>query len=238
MVLFSPLYCAYFVIDPSVSFFFSFTLTGLRFLRALRLMTVPDILQYLNVLKTSSSIRLAQLVSIFISVSLTAAGLIHLVSFIGLKNITRSAYSTVRVSTVQYSILLLVLSFKLFELCQFCMCVAACGFLENLCIVFVFISFSQVETKLCVIFFSWWRIYCFVLFCDMLKKLTLYGILFFFTNLRFTFSACSPIDDCSGHITIPFDIKIWFKHSSNSTAHYFRFRISYGGWVYTFGEWL
>lgn len=53
--------------------------TGLRFLRALRLMTVPDILQYLNVLKTSSSIRLAQLVSIFISVWLTAAGIIHLV---------------------------------------------------------------------------------------------------------------------------------------------------------------
>ena len=42
-------------------------------------MTVPDILQYLNILKTSSSIRLAQLVSIFISVWLTAAGIIHLV---------------------------------------------------------------------------------------------------------------------------------------------------------------
>lgn len=56
-----------------------FSLLGLRFLRALRLMTVPDILQYLNVLKTSSSIRLAQLVSIFISVWLTAAGIIHLV---------------------------------------------------------------------------------------------------------------------------------------------------------------
>jgi hypothetical protein len=43
-------------------------------------MSVPDILQYLNILKTSSSIRLAQLVSIFISVWLTAAGIIHLVS--------------------------------------------------------------------------------------------------------------------------------------------------------------
>lgn len=52
---------------------------GLRFLRALRLMSFPDILQYLNVLKTSSSIRLAQLVSIVVSVWLTAAGLIHLV---------------------------------------------------------------------------------------------------------------------------------------------------------------
>ena len=54
---------------------------GLRFLRALRLMTVPDILQYLNILKTSTSIRLAQLISIFISVWLTAAGIIHLVSY-------------------------------------------------------------------------------------------------------------------------------------------------------------
>lgn len=52
---------------------------GLRFLRALRLMSVPDILQYLNVLKTSSSIRLAQLCSIFIAVWLTGAGIIHLV---------------------------------------------------------------------------------------------------------------------------------------------------------------
>ena len=51
---------------------------GLRFLRALRLMSFPDILQYLNVLKTSSSIRLAQLISIVISVWLTAAGIIHL----------------------------------------------------------------------------------------------------------------------------------------------------------------
>lgn len=51
-------------------------------MRALRLMTIPDILQYLNVLKTSSSIRLAQLVSIFISVWLTAAGIIHLVRII------------------------------------------------------------------------------------------------------------------------------------------------------------
>lgn len=59
-----------------------FLISGLRFLRALRLMTVPDILQYLNILKTSSSIRLAQLVSIFISVWLTAAGIIHLVSLI------------------------------------------------------------------------------------------------------------------------------------------------------------
>lgn len=71
----------YFTIPPSfVSIYLNRTWIGLRFLRALRLMTVPDILQYLNILKTSSSIRLAQLVSIFISVWLTAAGIIHLVS--------------------------------------------------------------------------------------------------------------------------------------------------------------
>lgn len=70
----------YFTIPPSfVSIYLDRTWIGLRFLRALRLMTVPDILQYLNILKTSSSIRLAQLVSIFISVWLTAAGIIHLV---------------------------------------------------------------------------------------------------------------------------------------------------------------
>ncbi len=38
---------------------------GLRFLRALRLMTVPDILQYLNILKTSTSIRWPIFIPIF-----------------------------------------------------------------------------------------------------------------------------------------------------------------------------
>ena len=49
----------YFTIPPSfVSIYLDRTWIGLRFLRALRLMTVPDILQYLNILKTSTSIRL------------------------------------------------------------------------------------------------------------------------------------------------------------------------------------
>jgi potassium large conductance calcium-activated channel subfamily M alpha protein 1 len=70
----------YFTIPPSfVSLYLDRTWIGLRFLRALRLMSFPDILQYLNVLKTSSSIRLAQLISIVISVWLAAAGIIHLV---------------------------------------------------------------------------------------------------------------------------------------------------------------
>ena len=54
--------------------------SGLRFTRVLRLMTIPDVLQYLNVLKTSNSIRLCQLVSLLVSVWFTAAGFIHLVS--------------------------------------------------------------------------------------------------------------------------------------------------------------
>ncbi|SPP81296.1 blast:Calcium-activated potassium channel slowpoke [Drosophila guanche] len=75
-------------------------------------MTVPDILQYLNVLKTSSSIRLAQLVSIFISVWLTAAGIIHLLENSGdpldFNNAHRLSYWTcvyfliVTMSTVGY----------------------------------------------------------------------------------------------------------------------------------------
>lgn len=43
-------------------------------------MTIPDVLQYLNILKTSNSIRLCQLVSTFCSVWFTGAGFVHLVS--------------------------------------------------------------------------------------------------------------------------------------------------------------
>jgi len=42
-------------------------------------MTIPDVLQYLNILKTSNSIRLCQLVSTLISVWFTGAGFVHLV---------------------------------------------------------------------------------------------------------------------------------------------------------------
>ena len=70
----------YFTIPPSfVSIYLDRTWIGLRFLRAMRLMSVPDILQYLNILKTTTSIRLAQLMSLFVSVWLTGAGVVHLV---------------------------------------------------------------------------------------------------------------------------------------------------------------
>lgn len=59
--------------------FMLYSCTGLRFLRAFRLMAIPDILQYLSILRTSNSIRLAQLVTIFLSVWFAAAGFIHLV---------------------------------------------------------------------------------------------------------------------------------------------------------------
>ena len=69
----------YFTIPPSfVSIYLDRTWIGLRFLRAMRLMSVPDILQYLNILKTTTSIRLAQLLSLFVSVWLTGAGVVHL----------------------------------------------------------------------------------------------------------------------------------------------------------------
>lgn len=41
-------------------------------------MSLPDILQHLNLMRASSSIRLTQLVTVFLSVSLTAAGFVHL----------------------------------------------------------------------------------------------------------------------------------------------------------------
>ncbi|CAD5125529.1 DgyrCDS13736 [Dimorphilus gyrociliatus] len=52
---------------------------GFRFLRALRLISFPDILQYLSLLRTSNKIRLAQLLSMFFGVWLAAAGFVHLV---------------------------------------------------------------------------------------------------------------------------------------------------------------
>ena len=88
----------YFTIPPSfVSIYLDRTWIGFRFLRAMRLMSVPDILQYLNILKTTTSIRymivfskaafhlfhprLAQLLALFVSVWLTGAGVVHLVSW-------------------------------------------------------------------------------------------------------------------------------------------------------------
>ncbi|XP_050390597.1 calcium-activated potassium channel slowpoke isoform X2 [Patella vulgata] len=70
----------YFTIPPSfVAIYLDRNWLGLRFLRALRLMSFPDILTYLNILKTSTMIRLTQVVAYFISLWLAAAGFVHLV---------------------------------------------------------------------------------------------------------------------------------------------------------------
>ncbi|OXB62752.1 hypothetical protein ASZ78_010819 [Callipepla squamata] len=52
---------------------------GLRFLRALRLLDLPRILQILRITKDNYSIKLSKLFAVFISMWLTAAGFIHLV---------------------------------------------------------------------------------------------------------------------------------------------------------------
>ncbi|PVD37919.1 hypothetical protein C0Q70_00521 [Pomacea canaliculata] len=70
----------YFTIPPSfVAIYLDRNWLGLRFLRALRLMSIPDILTYLNVLKTSTLIRLVQLITYFVSLWLGAAGFLHLI---------------------------------------------------------------------------------------------------------------------------------------------------------------
>ncbi|XP_072560059.1 calcium-activated potassium channel subunit alpha-1-like isoform X13 [Paramormyrops kingsleyae] len=70
----------FFTVPPVfVSVYLNRSWLGLRFLRALRLIQFSEILQFLNILKTSDSIKLVNLCSIFISTWLTAAGFIHLV---------------------------------------------------------------------------------------------------------------------------------------------------------------
>uniref|UniRef100_A0A4W4HLS4 BK channel n=1 Tax=Electrophorus electricus TaxID=8005 RepID=A0A4W4HLS4_ELEEL len=70
----------FFTVPPVfVSIYLNRSWLGLRFLRALRLIQMSDILQFLNILHTGSSIKLVNLCSIFISTWLTGAGFIHLV---------------------------------------------------------------------------------------------------------------------------------------------------------------
>nr|XP_054774211.1 calcium-activated potassium channel subunit alpha-1-like [Lytechinus pictus] len=55
------------------------TWLGLRFLRALRLMQLSEILQFLSILRTSNSIKLLNLVTHLLTLWLGFAGIIHLV---------------------------------------------------------------------------------------------------------------------------------------------------------------
>ncbi|XP_031806543.1 potassium channel subfamily U member 1 isoform X2 [Sarcophilus harrisii] len=69
-----------FTIPPTfVSYYLNINWLGLRFLRSLRLLELPQILQYLRAIKTSSSVKFSQLLSIVVSTWFTAAGFLHLV---------------------------------------------------------------------------------------------------------------------------------------------------------------
>ncbi|XP_076855991.1 calcium-activated potassium channel subunit alpha-1-like [Brachyhypopomus gauderio] len=70
----------FFTVPPVfVSAYLNRSWLGLRFLKALRLIKMSEILQFLNIIHTSNSIKLVNLCSIFISTWLTGAGFIHLV---------------------------------------------------------------------------------------------------------------------------------------------------------------
>ncbi|XP_067168375.1 potassium channel subfamily U member 1 [Apteryx mantelli] len=70
----------FFTIPPVfVSYYLKKNWLGLRFLRALRLLELPRILQFLRITKNNYSIKLSKLFAVFLSTWLTAAGFIHLV---------------------------------------------------------------------------------------------------------------------------------------------------------------
>ncbi|CAF1022054.1 unnamed protein product, partial [Didymodactylos carnosus] len=69
-----------FTIPPSfVALYLNRNWIGFRFLRAIRIMNMPDILQYMGVIERPKAIRIVQLASKFIAVWFAAAGAVHLV---------------------------------------------------------------------------------------------------------------------------------------------------------------
>jgi hypothetical protein len=61
-----------------VDFVSLFLFQGFRFLRAIRIMNTPDILQYMGLIERPRTIRIVQLASRFIAVWFAAAGAVHL----------------------------------------------------------------------------------------------------------------------------------------------------------------
>jgi potassium large conductance calcium-activated channel subfamily M alpha protein 1 len=59
---------------------------GLRFLRVLRLLSLPEILQYLSILHNFVAIRMSQIICLFLAIWLTSAGVIHLVGLVQVQN--------------------------------------------------------------------------------------------------------------------------------------------------------
>uniref|UniRef100_A0A8C8W8M3 Potassium channel subfamily U member 1 n=1 Tax=Peromyscus maniculatus bairdii TaxID=230844 RepID=A0A8C8W8M3_PERMB len=69
-----------FTVPPTfISYYLKSNWLGFRFLRALRLLELPKILQILHVIKSSNSVKLSKLMSIVLSTWFTAAGFLHLV---------------------------------------------------------------------------------------------------------------------------------------------------------------
>ncbi len=52
---------------------------GMRFFRIARILNIPDILQFLHILRSSNSIRLTRMLCLLFTVWLSAAGFVHLV---------------------------------------------------------------------------------------------------------------------------------------------------------------
>ncbi|CAF4629289.1 unnamed protein product [Rotaria sp. Silwood1] len=68
-----------FTIPPSfVALYLNRNWIGFRFLRAIRIMNIPDILQYMGLIERPRAIRIVQLASRFIAVWVAAAGAVHL----------------------------------------------------------------------------------------------------------------------------------------------------------------
>ncbi|XP_067326959.1 potassium channel subfamily U member 1 [Anolis sagrei] len=68
----------FFTITPvCISFYLGRNWLGLRFLRALRLMELPKILQFLHITTSGTAIKLTKLLAVFVSTWLTAAGFLH-----------------------------------------------------------------------------------------------------------------------------------------------------------------
>ncbi|XP_039212564.1 potassium channel subfamily U member 1 [Crotalus tigris] len=68
----------FFTITPvCIAFYLGRNWLGLRFLKALRLMELPKILQFLQITTSGTAIKLSKLLAVFVSTWLTAAGFLH-----------------------------------------------------------------------------------------------------------------------------------------------------------------
>ncbi len=105
----------FFTIPPSIlSYYVNRHWIGLRFLRVFRLMNIPDILQYLNMLNTTGSIRLTQMLTMFVTIWLSSAGFIHLVENSGDQLDPLSSFHSMSYFDCLYFLIMYVLFFILF----------------------------------------------------------------------------------------------------------------------------